>query len=372
MDALNREFSTDEARWQAVTARDAMADAAFFYAVRSTGIYCRPSCPSRLARRDHVEFYPTVLAAEQAGFRACKRCRPEQAGTRNAMLVLAACRQIEAALEAGAPEPTLGSLAASAGLSRFHFQRVFHQAVGVTPKAFAAARRAHCAAAVLAGGAPVAGAIYEAGYASPRGFYEQAAPRLGMAPHVFRNDGEGETIRFATGQCSLGAFLVAATVKGVCAVSLGDDPELLLRALQDRFAKARLIGGDAGFEQLVGQIVAIIEAPKPGIEAPKSATPGAEPGLPLDIRGTAFQQKVWRALRDIPLGMTATYSGIAAQIGLPKAMRAVASACAANPLAVVIPCHRVVRTGGALSGYRWGIARKQALLQREVKANSDD
>jgi AraC family transcriptional regulator of adaptative response/methylated-DNA-[protein]-cysteine methyltransferase len=364
MDVLDMEFTTDDARWQAVMERDAMADAAFFYAVRSTGIYCRPSCPSRLARRDHVEFYLTVLAAEQAGFRACKRCSPEQTGTRGAMLALAACRQIEAALKAGEPEPALAALAASAGLSRFYFQRVFRQVVGVTPKAFAAVKRAHCAAAALAGGAPVTEAIYEAGYASPRGFYEQAAPRLGMAPHVFRNDGQGETIRFATGQCSLGAFLVAATAKGVCAVSLGDDPDFLLRALQDRFAKAALIGADAEFEQLVGKIVAVIEA--------KAGAPITQSDLPLDIRGTAFQQKVWQALRDIPLGMTATYSGIAAQIGLPNAMRAVASACAANPLAIVIPCHRVVRTGGALSGYRWGIARKQALLQREAMAADGD
>ena len=360
MDALNTKFATDEARWQAVAARDAKADAAFFYAVRSTGIYCRPSCPSRLARRDHVEFYPSVLDAEQAGFRACKRCRPEQAGTQKSMLALAACRQIEAALAAGEPEPALAALAAGAGLSRFHFQKLFRQAVGMTPKAFAATKRAHRAAAALAGGGPVTGAIYQAGYASPRGFYEQAAPRLGMAPHVFVNDGQGETIRFASGQCSLGVFLVAATAKGVCAVNLGDDPELLLRALQDRFAKARLIGADAGFEQLVGQIVAVIEA--------KAGALGPQADLPLDIQGTVFQQKVWQALRNIPSGMTATYSEIAAQIGLPKARRAVASACAANPLAIIIPCHRVVRTGGALSGYRWGIARKQALLQREALA----
>ncbi len=360
MDTLIAEFATDDARWTAVQARDAAADQAFVYAVRSTGIYCRPSCPSRRARRDHVDFYPSSFAAEQAGFRSCKRCHPDQNGKPEARLALAACRRIEQALEAGAPVPTLAALAREAGLSRFHFQKLFKQAVGVTPKAYANARRARRAEDALIAGAPVTNAIYDAGYASPRGFYEQAASWLGMTPRIFRNDGQGETIRFAIGQCSLGAFLVAATCRGICTISLGDDPALLLQDLKKRFAKARLIGDDAGFESLIKQIVTMIEAPN------------MRQDLPLDIRGTAFQQKVWQALRDIPLGMTASYSAIAALISQPQAVRAVATACGANPLAVVIPCHRVVRADGALSGYRWGIARKQALLEREAIAVNRD
>jgi AraC family transcriptional regulator of adaptative response/methylated-DNA-[protein]-cysteine methyltransferase len=354
MDALTLPFPTDEARWNAVQARDAAADRIFLYAVRSTGIYCRPSCPSRRARRDHVEFYRTSLDAEKAGFRPCKRCRPEYATSRDAALALAACRRIERALDAGEQAPPLAVLAAEAGLSRFHFQRLFKQSVGVTPKEFAGAEQARRAAQALAAGMPVTGAIYEAGYASSRGFYEQAAPRLGMAPHRFRDGGRGETIRFATGRSSLGAFLIAATDWGICAISLGDDPDLLVQELRARFCKARLIGADAGFTAVVRQIVAMIE------------TPGQSPDLPLDIRGTAFQQKVWRALRAIPSGTTATYTAIAAEIGLAGGARAVAGACAANPLAVIIPCHRVVRRGGALSGYRWGVERKCALLQREA------
>jgi AraC family transcriptional regulator of adaptative response/methylated-DNA-[protein]-cysteine methyltransferase len=294
MDTLIAEFATDEARWTAVQARDAAADQAFVYAVRSTGIYCRPSCPSRLARRDHVDFYPSSLAAEQAGFRSCKRCHPGQDGKPEARLALAACRRIEQALEAGEPIPALAVLAADAGLSRFHFQKSFKQAVGVTPKAYAAARRARRAEDALIAGAPVTGAIYDAGYASPRGFYEQAAPRLGMTPRAFRDGGRDETIRFAIGQSSLGVFLVAATDKGICAISLGDDPDLLLRDLQGRFAKARLIGADAGFEALIGQVVAVIESRAQRLD------------LPLDIRGTVFQQRVWQALRDIPAGETAS------------------------------------------------------------------
>ena len=346
MNAINPE---DAARWKAWECRDVAAR--FVYAVRSTGIYCRPSCKARRAKRENIAFYATGAEAERAGFRPCRRCRPEEPAGPASSLALECCRRIEAALEAGEPVPPLAELAGASGLSRFHLLRLFKSATGMTPKAYASACRAWRARRELAGGAAVTEAIYGAGYGSPRGFYEQAA--LGMAPRRFRKGGEGETIRFATGRCSLGAFLVAATEAGICAVSLGDDAEALARELRDRFAKAWLIGADAEFEALIARVVGLIEAPGRAVD------------LPLDIRGTLFQHRVWQALREIPAGETVNYTGIAARIGAPKACRAVARACAENPLAVVVPCHRVVRRDGALSGYRWGIARKRALLDRE-------
>jgi AraC family transcriptional regulator of adaptative response/methylated-DNA-[protein]-cysteine methyltransferase len=249
--------------------------------------------------------------------------------------------------------PGLGALAAAAGMSRFHFHRVFRSVTGVTPKAYSAAHRANRVRQELGRRPSVTEAIYEAGYNSNGPFYSSAPAVLGMTPRRFRAGGAGASIRFAVGQCSLGAVLVAATDTGVCAILLGDDPASLVRNLEDRFPNAQLIGGDAAFEQLVAQAVGLVEAP--GIGA----------NLPLDVRGTAFQQRVWQALRAIPAGSTATYAEIARRIGAPRAVRGVAQACAANPLAVAIPCHRVVRTDGALAGYRWGIERKRALLERE-------
>ncbi len=344
-------FSTDEERWAAVTRRDRAADGAFFYSVRTTGVYCRPSCAARLAHRENVRFHASCADAERAGFRPCKRCRPNEAARadRQAAAVAAACRVIAEADEV----PSLDALADAAGMSRFHFHRVFKTLTGVTPKAYAAAHRAKRVRAELARSATVTEAIYGAGFNSNGRFYAASSDMLGMTPTAFRAGGRGAEIRFAVGECWLGSILVAATEKGVCAILLGDDPAALVRELQDRFPKARLIGGDAGFEDMVAKVVGFVEAPGLGLE------------LPLDVRGTAFQQRVWQALREIPVGTTASYAEIAKRIGRPKSVRAVAQACASNAVAVAIPCHRVVRTDGALSGYRWGVERKQALLARE-------
>jgi AraC family transcriptional regulator of adaptative response/methylated-DNA-[protein]-cysteine methyltransferase len=344
-------YSSDAERWAAVVRRDRSADGRFFYSVKTTGVYCRPSCGSRRARRENVRFHSSCEDAEGAGFRACKRCRPDEAAldARRAAAVANACRAIETAEEM----PTLDALARSAGMSRFHFHRVFRSVTGVTPRTYAAANRARRVREELSRSETVTEAIYGAGFNSSGRFYAASSQILGMTPRGVRSGGEGAAIRFAVGECSLGAILVAATDKGVCAMSLGEDPESLVRDLQDRFPKARLIGGDGKFEELVARVVGFVDAPRLGLD------------LPLDVRGTAFQQRVWQALRGIPPGSTATYSEIARRIGAPKAVRAVAQACASNRIAVAIPCHRVVRTDGSLSGYRWGIARKRALLERE-------
>jgi AraC family transcriptional regulator of adaptative response/methylated-DNA-[protein]-cysteine methyltransferase len=339
-------------RWQAVVARDRAADGTFYYAVRTTGVYCRPSCASRGARRENVSFHATCAEAERAGFRPCKRCKPTQPALANEhrAAVAKACRLIDEAEEM----PTLDQLSQAAGLSRFHFHRVFKSLTGVTPNAYAQARRRTRVRDELARTNTVTEAIYGAGFNSNGRFYAASSHLLGMTPTAFRAGGSGAEIRFAVGECGLGSILVAATDKGVCAILLGDDPQELLRDLQDRFPKARLVGGDAEFERLVARVVGFVEAPRQGLD------------LPLDIRGTAFQQRVWQALQEIPAGTTASYADVAARIGQPKAVRAVASACRANHIAVAIPCHRVVRTGGALSGYRWGIERKRELLAREA------
>ena len=342
----------DEERWQAVKRRDPALDGTFLFAVRTTGIYCRPSCASRPAKRENVLFFSTVAEAEKAGYRACKRCRPDQLGAPDPQMqaVKRACERIETAEEA----PKLAELAASAGLSPYHFHRVFKALTGVTPKAYAAETRARRAADKLRTAETVTEAIYDAGFNSSSRFYENTAARLGMTPGAVRRGGAGAVIRFAVGEASLGAVLVAATDKGVCAITLGDDPEALVRDLQDRFPRAEFKGGDAEFERTIAEVVGLVEAPAQRLD------------LPLDIRGTAFQQKVWAALQTIPPGKTATYKEIARAIGQPTAVRAVAQACGANPLAVAIPCHRVVRSDGDLSGYRWGVERKRELIAREA------
>jgi AraC family transcriptional regulator, regulatory protein of adaptative response / methylated-DNA-[protein]-cysteine methyltransferase len=351
---VTRPFRNDNERWEAVRRRDRSADGFFCYAVRTTGVYCRPSCAARQPRRDNVEFHASAAAAEAAGFRPCKRCKPNAQGVveRQGAAVARACRLIEEAEEL----PSLDALARAAGLSPFHFHRVFKAITGVTPKAFADAHRGGRVRDELKRAETVTEAIYGAGFNSNARFYESSAHLLGMTPSEFRAGGNGATIRFAVGECSLGAILVAATEKGVCAIQFGDDPDALLRNLQDAFPKAQLVGGDKGFEQLVAKVVGFVEAPQRGLD------------LPLHVRGTAFQQKVWRALRKIKPGKTASYAEIAKKIGEPNAVRAVAQACGANPLAVAIPCHRVVRRDGALSGYRWGVERKRALLAKEAGA----
>ncbi len=346
-------FATDAARWAAVQARDAGADSKFYYAVRTTGVFCRPSCGSRAALRENTAFYDNCADAIAAGFRPCKRCKPDQAGLaeQHAATVAQACRLIETAEQL----PSLQQLADAVGMSRYHFHRVFAAIAGVTPKAYAAAHRGKRVREELARTDTVTQAIYDAGFNSNGRFYAKSNQVLGMTPGRFRAGGVDTEIRFAIGECSLGAILVAATAQGVCSILLGDDPEVLIAGLQDSFPRAQLLGGDAEFEQLVARVVGFVEAPALGLD------------LPLDVRGTAFQQRVWQALREIPAGTTVSYREVAERIGAPKAMRAVAQACAANRIAVAIPCHRVVRNDGALSGYRWGVERKRVLLNKEAK-----
>jgi AraC family transcriptional regulator of adaptative response/methylated-DNA-[protein]-cysteine methyltransferase len=340
-------------RWAAVQAHDAMADGEFFYAVRTTGVYCLPSCAARPPRPENVTFHASAEAARNAGFRPCRRCQPDQPSlpARHAALVTAACRHIEETDDV----PVLEALAAPSGLSTFYFHRVFKSVTGVTPKQYALAHRNRRVRDVLVGSSSVTEAIFEAGYNASSRFYEHAQHVLGMTPSRYRAGGVDSEILFAVGECSLGSILVAQSAQGICAILLGDDPQALLCDLQDQFPKARLVGGDDAFEQRVAHVVGFIEAPGLGLD------------LPLDVRGTAFQQRVWQALRDIPAGSTASYSEIAQRIGTPRAVRAVAQACAANTLAVAIPCHRVVRQDGSLSGYRWGVERKRALLDRESR-----
>jgi AraC family transcriptional regulator of adaptative response/methylated-DNA-[protein]-cysteine methyltransferase len=339
-------------RWAAVIGRDPDADGHFFYAVRSTGVYCRPSCPSRTARPENVSFHASAADAERAGFRACRRCKPDQLSLAAAQAAKVAelCRFIETAEQ----PPALDELARRAGLSAFHLHRVFKSVTGLTPKAYAGAHRARRLQQELKRSDTVTDAIYGAGYGSAGRFYEESDQLLGMTPTRFRAGGADTEIRFAIGQCSLGWILVARSARGLCAIMMGDDPQALAGELQDRFPKARLIGDDAQFEQWVAQVVGLVERPRLGLD------------LPLDVQGTAFQRRVWQALRKIPVGKTVSYSDVARRIGAPKSVRAVAQAVAANPLAVAIPCHRVVHRDGTLSGYRWGVQRKRALLDREA------
>ena len=347
-------FESDDERWEAVIGRDTRAEGHFVFGVATTGIYCRPGCPARRPRRENVRFFARAEEAERAGFRPCKRCRPNASSLKeqHAAAVARACRLIESAEEA----PDLATLAGAAGMSRYHFHRVFKAVTGLTPRAYASAHRARRVREALHQGSTVTDAIHDAGFGSASRFYDASEEVLGMPPASYRRGGREETIRFALGECSLGSILVAATVNGVCAILLGDDPDSLLRNLEDRFASARLVGGNESFERLVARVVALVEAPALGHD------------LPLDVRGTAFQQRVWQALRDIPAGSTESYAEIAARIGASGAARAVARACAANPAAVAVPCHRVVRQDGGLSGYRWGVERKAALLEREAGA----
>jgi len=345
--------TVSDPRWAAVVARDPAADGKFVYSVKTTGVYCRPSCGARPARPENVAFHATAADAERAGFRPCKRCKPDQPSRaeQHAAKVAELCRFIESAEE----PPTLGELAKRAGMSAYHLHRVFKDVTGLTPKAYAAAHRAKRIRQELDRSDTVTEAIYGAGYNSQGRFYEESNQLLGMTPTRYRAGGADTEIRFAIGESSLGPILVAQSDRGVCAILMGDDPDRLARDLQDQFPHARLIGGDAGFEQLVAKVVGFVEAPGLGLD------------LPLDVRGTAFQRRVWRALQEVPAGATVSYTELAKRIGSPKSVRAVGQACGANALAVAIPCHRVVRNDGALSGYRWGVERKRALLEREAK-----
>ena len=347
---------TDDPRWARIVARDKTADGHLWYSVSTTGVYCRPSCPSRTANPKNVQLHDSLESAKATGFRSCRRCNPDGPSieVENAALVAQACRIIEESEE----EPSLEELADAIGRSPSYFHRLFKATTGLTPKDYAVAHRAKKVRQGLASGNTVTEAIYDAGFSSSGRFYEKSTDMLGMTPSQYRAGGANEEIRFAVGQTSLGAILVASSKKGVASILLGDDPDELVRNLQDRFPKAHLIGADRDYEALVARVVGFVE------------TPGIGLNLPLDVRGTAFQQRVWQALQEIPVGKTVSYAEIAQRIGSPKAVRAVAGACAANNLAVAVPCHRVVRTDGSLSGYAWGVERKRVLLAREASRNA--
>lgn len=350
-------FRSDDERWQAVVRRDRSADDLFFYSVKTTGVYCRPSCAARLAKHENVRFHETTMEAEQAGFRACKRCRPNEPSLveRYGITVAKACRMIEDAIEV----PVLETLAEAVDMSPSHFHRIFKALTGLTPKAYTMAHRSQRVRSELTESGTVTAAIYNAGFNSNGRFYATSSRVLGMTPTRFRNGGEGAVIRFAVGECSLGSIVVAASEIGICSIALGDDPNALVQGLQDRFPKAELMGGDEQFEQTVARVIGLVERPSAGLD------------LPLDVQGTAFQQRVWQTLSEIPCGQTVTYADVARRVGKPKAVRAVARACAANQLAVAIPCHRVVRTDGSLSGYRWGVERKKRLLKLESEGGRE-
>lgn len=344
--------TVEDPRWALVVARDASADGAFVYSVASTGVYCRPACAARTPARRNVRFHADAAAAEQAGFRPCKRCCPDQPplAERHAVVVAAACRRIEQAEEA----LSLGELADGAGLSPHHFHRLFRSITGLTPKGYGDAHRANRVRDALASGAGVTEALYDAGYGSSGRFYAAADATLGMLPSAYRAGGAAARIRFGIGSSSLGRVLAAASERGICAILIGDDNDMLVEDLHRRFPQADVTAADPDFAMVLDQVIAMVETPAQGLS------------LPLDIRGTAFQQRVWQALRTIPAGQTMSYAELANRIGQPEAVRAVAGACAANRIAVAIPCHRVLRSDGAVSGYRWGVERKRALLAREA------
>ncbi|MDF0751094.1 bifunctional DNA-binding transcriptional regulator/O6-methylguanine-DNA methyltransferase Ada [Marinobacter sp. 71-i] len=334
--------------------RDAAADGTFVYAVLTTGVYCRPSCPSRKAKPENVSFHDSPQDAEAAGYRPCKRCVPDTSSPSPvAALVERVCRIIEQADES----LSLIELAEKVDLSPSYLHHRFKAVTGLTPRAYAMAHQTRRVREALSDqDSDVTQAIHSAGFRSSGRFYENADAMLGMTPTAYKRGGRDIAIVFALGECSLGSVLVACSERGVCAILLGDDPDTLIHDLQDQFPEAELDAGGSHFKNWVAQVIGLIDDPALGTD------------LPLDIRGTAFQQRVWQALREIPVGTTASYTEIAERIGSPAAARAVARACAANPLAVAIPCHRVVRRNGELSGYRWGIERKRALLQREADA----
>jgi AraC family transcriptional regulator, regulatory protein of adaptative response / methylated-DNA-[protein]-cysteine methyltransferase len=341
----------EDPRWARIIARDKTADGQLWYSVSTTGVYCRPSCPSRIANPRNVQLHDSLEGAKATGFRPCRRCNPDGASidARSVALVANACRIIEESEE----ELALDELAEAIGRSPSYFHRVFKATTGLTPKEYAAGHRAKKVRQGLASGQSITEAIYDAGYSSSGRFYEKSTEMLGMTPSQYRAGGTDEEIRFAVGQTSLGAILVASSKKGVAAILLGEEPDELVRNLQNRFPKAHLIGADSEYEALIALVVGFIEKP------------GTSLTLPLDVRGTAFQQRVWQALQKVPIGETVSYAEVARRIGSPNAVRAVAGACAANHLAVAIPCHRVVRSDGSLSGYAWGVERKRTLLDRE-------
>ncbi|MGB7554443.1 MAG: bifunctional DNA-binding transcriptional regulator/O6-methylguanine-DNA methyltransferase Ada [Candidatus Korobacteraceae bacterium] len=342
----------NENHWQQVMARDARQDGRFVFAVRTTGVYCRPSCPSRRPRRDSVEFFPDPREAERAGYRACLRCKPTEISAQ-AKYVLRA-RQL---LDNAEGVVTLAQLSKRVGLSPFHLQRLFKRATGLSPREYQSARRMQHVKTELRKGQDVTTALYDAGFSSPSRLYEKSGQQLGMTPGTYRRGGAGATITFAIVPTPLGRMLVAATERGLCAVRFGESMIELERDLSSEFHAATLHRDDVGMRRYIEPLMANLSGAKTTID------------LPLDVRATAFQQKVWETLQRIPRGETRSYTEIAREIGDPKAVRAVARACASNPVALAVPCHRVVRRDGDLAGYRWGIERKKKLLEAE-QANS--
>jgi AraC family transcriptional regulator of adaptative response/methylated-DNA-[protein]-cysteine methyltransferase len=343
---------SDDDRWHVLVNRDPQAYGEFVYGVLTTGVYCRPACASRLPNRENVRFFDTNEEAEKAGFRPCKRCKPESTDLQRPQIraVLRACRVI-----AEADEPlSLKELAHAVDMSPFHFQRLFKKIVGVTPKQYAMEKRASRVRERLTKGATVTEAMYDAGFGSSSRFYDKGTPTLGMKPSVYKNGAQGVPIRFAIVPCFLGLALVAATAQGICAIDFGDTAKGLKDNLRRRFPKALFQEPDPRFAAMIAKVLAFLENPH-----------RSRLDLPLDIQGTAFQRRVWLALQEIPAGDTVSYADIASRVGKPKAARAIARACAANPLAVAIPCHRVVRSNGQPGGYRWGLERKRVLLERE-------
>ncbi len=344
---------SDEIYWKAVAARDARFNGVFVYAVRSTGIYCQPSCPARRPRREQVVFFPRAEAAEQAGFRACRRCVPHEGRAGLPEWIGRVCRYIE---EHSEERMTLEALSAEAGLSPHHLQRSFRRHLGITPRQYAEARRLRSLKESLRNGHSVTRALYDAGYGSSSRLYERSNKRLGMTPATYRRGGENMNISYTIQDCSLGRLLVAATDRGICALSMGDSDAKLEAFLHSEYPNAAIHRDRNGLNRWVDAIVKHVAGRQPQLD------------LPVDVQATAFQWKVWEALRAIPYGRTQSYSEVARTLGRPTATRAVARACATNPVAVVIPCHRVVREDGGLGGYRWGLERKQALLERERPA----
>jgi AraC family transcriptional regulator of adaptative response/methylated-DNA-[protein]-cysteine methyltransferase len=351
-DALIIDRTPDELLWQTVFTRQ---PGNFLYAVTTMGIYCRPGCPSPRPLRENTRFFDSPAEAEAAGFRACKRCDPKGDRARLAQAVVSdACAQIEAA----ETMPSLDVLAARSGYSRFHFLRMFRDHTGVTPRGYAEGVRARRLQTSLASGTRVADAVAEAGYGSESRVYEKTGALLGMTPGAARRGGEGELIRTAFADCPFGRLLIGATDKGVCFLGFAEPDDSLMADLRRRFPRARIAADDSGLRTIVHAVLAFLTEPKQALD------------LPLDLRGTAFQQRVWRTLCQIPLGETRTYGELARLIQQPKAVRAVARCCAANPVALAVPCHRVIGGDGALTGYRWGVPRKKALLEREHEATA--
>jgi AraC family transcriptional regulator of adaptative response/methylated-DNA-[protein]-cysteine methyltransferase len=339
--------------WRAVEMRNARFDGAFVFAVRSTGVFCRPSCPARRPRRENVQFFQLPEAAERAGYRACRRCRPKEAAGSNPQIEIVnrVCRLIEDRPEAGL---TLAEMSAEVGLSPFHLQRLFKKATGVTPRQYAVARRAELFRdKVRSSGASVAEAMYDAGYGSSSRLYEHASDEFGMTPAVYRKGGRGMKISYTTAKCALGRLLVASTEKGICEVSLGDSEESLESGLKEEYPEAEIRRDDHALGSVVKTLLAHLAGEEPHLN------------LPIDVQATAFQRRVWEELKKIPYGQTRSYGDVAAAIGRPSATRAVARACALNHVALVVPCHRVIRGDKSLGGYKWGLGRKQFLLQRE-------